>query len=267
MIQKSAEKLIQSLGITTPEEIDLEAIAMTLGVSVRERQMVGCEARIIGKSDRAVVSINSSGSRERKRFSLGHELGHWQLHRGMTFKCLKEDIGNPANRSKHKEREADNFSANLLMPWFLFKPIVRPHAHASFNAVEKVADRFKTSMTATAIRLVESNLFPAIVICHSQKRRLWFNQSQDVPKRWFPKDTLEIESSAFTIAYGKRGRDLQHRKVNASVWFDHHEAADYEVWEQSIPYGKDKVLTLVELFEDGMLDEEQAPLRDDNLHW
>jgi len=52
-----AERLLQELGITEPKEIDLEATAFHLGARVRYRRLEGCEARIIGRNDAAIITI------------------------------------------------------------------------------------------------------------------------------------------------------------------------------------------------------------------
>lgn len=45
-----AERLLKSFGVREPEEIDLDAIAWSLGVlSVKVRELDGCEARNRGK--------------------------------------------------------------------------------------------------------------------------------------------------------------------------------------------------------------------------
>ena len=54
---KPAERLLQEVGVTDPNEIDLEAIAFYLGARVRYRKLEGCEARIIGRNDAAIITI------------------------------------------------------------------------------------------------------------------------------------------------------------------------------------------------------------------
>lgn len=254
-LEKNAEQIIRTRGIKTPEDINLEAIARTLGAKVNERPLIGSEARIIGNNDKAIITINSNSTLKRKRFSLGHEIGHWQLHRGMDFACLHEDIGNPSDKTKQKEREADRFAANLLMPWFLFRPIARSFSHADFKAVSELSCRFQTSLVATAIRFVESNVVPAMIVCHDQEKRQWFKRSKDIPERWFPRDTVDHDSYAFDILYGKAEENTHQQKVSAESWFDRAEAADYLVLEQSAPYIDGKVISLLEFFEEGMLED------------
>ena len=78
------ERLLQDLGVTDPDDIDLEAIAWTMGAEVRYRPLDGCEARILGRDDRAIITVNQRSAPRRRRFSLAHEIGHWTHHRGVA---------------------------------------------------------------------------------------------------------------------------------------------------------------------------------------
>ncbi len=91
MALSPAERLLQELGVTEPKEIDLEAIAYHVGARLRFRPLHGCEARIIGSGDRAIITVNSSSIPRRNRFSIAHELGHWHHHRGQCLVCRAEE--------------------------------------------------------------------------------------------------------------------------------------------------------------------------------
>ena len=52
-----AETLLRELGVTEPEEIDLEAIAFHAGARVRFRMLCGCEAHIVGCNGAAVITV------------------------------------------------------------------------------------------------------------------------------------------------------------------------------------------------------------------
>lgn len=93
-----AELILKALGITDPAEIDLEAIAWDRGARIRYRPLDGCEARIVGTSDRAIITVNSRSPRRRRRFSVAHELGHWHYHRGRTLMCSADDHHRPSRR-------------------------------------------------------------------------------------------------------------------------------------------------------------------------
>lgn len=135
-----AEGLLQSLGIDDPRDIDPEAIAWHVGAKIKIRPLVNCEACIIGLDDTAIISVNASSPPERRRFSIGHELGHWAHHRGQCAVCRATDIGNYRNDQATKERAADAYAADLLMPCYLFQPVMRWHKRLDINSLRAVGN-------------------------------------------------------------------------------------------------------------------------------
>ena len=113
------ERLLQDLGVTDPDDIDLEAIAWTMGAEVRYRPLDGCEARILGRDDRAIITVNQRSAPRRRRFSLAHEIGHWTHHRGRCPVCRADDINRGGENRPAMEKTADRYAANLLMPPYL----------------------------------------------------------------------------------------------------------------------------------------------------
>lgn len=241
----SAERVLDDLGVTDPDEIDLEAIAFTMGATVRFRPLETCEARIIGNGDRAIITVNTRGSLRRKRFSLAHEIGHWRHHRGRCLVCRAEDIG-PGNEARPDlEKTADQFAANLLMPPFLLRPALMEHKRLSFQTVTAVADLFRVSRAAAAIQIVASRHTPAIIVCHGSRGRKWFSRSTDVAGWCFPQEQLDSASFAFDVLFGKKADCPSPRKIGADAWFDFRGADRYELREQTIRTGDDEVLTLL----------------------
>ena len=88
-----AERLLKSLGIDDPKEIDLEAIAFHVGALINYDDLKGCEASLDGYKDRAIITIRKNSIKTRQRFSIANELGHWQYHRGQAFECRIDDFG------------------------------------------------------------------------------------------------------------------------------------------------------------------------------
>lgn len=248
-----AEALLQELGITDPQEIDLEAIAWHVGVRIKICDLDGCEARITGHGKRAIVRVNRSSHRRRRRFSIGHELGHWRYHRGRLLVCRPEDIGNRTLGPVAIERVADAYAADLLMPRYLFDPIAREYSRLDFHVVREISHIFQTSRPATAIRLVEGKHSRALLICHGTNGRKWFTRSPDVSSRWFPRKDLDAESFAFDTLFGNGPEQTRPRIIGADAWFDRHDAHRYEILEQSIRTNVDEILTLLLITDDGML--------------
>ena len=248
-----AERLLQELGITEPSEIDLEAIAYHVGARIRYATLRGCEARIIGHRDKAIVTVSANSSCRRKRFSIAHELGHWHHHRGKSLVCRAEEY-RPGN-ALSSERVADGFGADLLMPHYLFRPRARQHPQLNFKTVKTLADTFETSHTATAIRLVEGDHSPTVLICHGQRGRKWFTRAPAVPPKWFPRSELDAASFAFGIVFGNEPDDRTPRRIGADAWFDRWDAGRYEIYEQTMRTGHDEALTIVLLTDPAMLEE------------
>ena len=252
----AAEQVLKELGVTDPKDIDLEAVAWTLGVRVKYRPLDGCEACITGDAERAIITVNSRSPRRRRRFSIGHELGHWKHHRGRILVCRADDIGSGRRNLSPAERAADAYAADLLMPTFLFKPAARAHPKLTFRSVRTLADMFDTSYTSTAIRLVETGHAYALLVCHRKQGRKWFTGAPGVPERWFPQNDLDHESSAFSILFGQQPDDAAPRRIGADAWFDRPEARLYDVQEQSMRIGDSEVLSLIVITDEAMLEEQ-----------
>lgn len=250
-----AELVLRELGITDPQEIDVEAIAWYLGATVRYVPLDGCEARILGTDDRAIITVNSRSAPTRKRFSVAHELGHWKYHRGRITVCTSGDIeSGDKGRKQDQERVADRFGADLLMPRYLVQPAVGKVEFITWKLVKTIAEQFSTSPIATVLRLVDLNLIPSLVVCHNKEGRVWFARSKDVPDRWFPNNELSPESLAFDLVYSNGGT-VGPRRVPANAWFDRNEAYRYELTEESVATGYGDVISILSITNEQMLED------------
>ena len=98
--------------------VDIEDLASKLGIEVRvlnpfNPNDVGLSGRAeIDENGQKVISYNNSESRNRRRFTLAHELGHHILnHVNPSTPCFRDDSNAfSANASVWKEREANNFA-------------------------------------------------------------------------------------------------------------------------------------------------------------
>lgn len=245
-IAEKAEALIAELGISSPKEIDVDAIAFDSQVEVVYEAMTGCEATLVGYCDRAIATINPSEYRGRERFSVAHELGHWHLHRGRSFTCRVDDPSANLSSDRRIEREADTFASHLLMPKALFGPAIASFGNPTFQQLKRVADEFETSISATALRLANVNTLPVIVACYDRHGKRWAIPAADIPKRWFLKEKLDEDSHAYDLVHsGKACPGLS--KQSADAWFKNDDAGKYEVHEQCIQGFDDTALVLLYL--------------------
>lgn len=75
----------------------------------------------------ARIYVNKDDSTERQSFTIGHELGHWLLHREFFLKHPEDypifpRFSDP-NRNDPMEKEANKFAACLLVPERLLAPV------------------------------------------------------------------------------------------------------------------------------------------------
>ena len=239
----SPGELLEHLGITIPEEIDIEAIAQYCGATIQYKDLKGCEARILGFNDRAVIAINRTSSRPRQRFSAAHELGHWMRDRGkVLFACNVAEMPSQWIQS-NPETLANRFASDLLLPLCLFLPRIDKKP-ITFETVRKVATTFETSLTATAIRLVEHGSFPAMLICNSKKGREWFLKTKDLPASIWPVEEPGTRTIAFELLRCV-APICPPVDIPADEWFIHPRSGEYTIHEESVRITDEFVLSLL----------------------
>lgn len=148
-----AESLIVELGIEYPRDIDVEAIAFDSGIDVLYQALNGCEATLVGFCNKAIATVSPSFSRGRERFSVAHEIGHWLMHRGKSFRCRADDMVQNYSADIRLEKEADEFASHLLMPTSIFHPAIKAANKPGLHHLQEIAGQFEVSLQAVSIRL------------------------------------------------------------------------------------------------------------------
>ena len=116
------------------------------------------------------------------------------------------------------------------MPAAMFKPRAAALKRVDFATVKTLAKVFATSLTATAIRLVEHGPLPAILVCASSEGVEWFVRQSGIKSLW-PQRPVP-ETYAYDVLTGRE--DEGSGEVRASAWFDHPIADRDLIHEQSI---------------------------------
>ncbi len=244
-IYRTPARLLDELGITEPEEIDIEAIAEHCGATVTYEALSGCAARLLGNGDRAIITVHAGASVGRRRFSAGHELGHWmrdrhQVAHSCVDRMFREEWG-PDN----PEQRANRYAAEILLPEAMFKPRARGRP-LTFATVDDLANIFRASRTASAFRLVEIGPMPAMLVCSSPAARLWFIRSENVEdaKLW-PRERFGTATVASDLFENSSTAAPGPTEVCADGWIDHPEASRYMIIEDSRRVQPDLVLSLL----------------------
>lgn len=151
--------------------VDVELIAKSCGVTI-ENTDLGDEVSglLVIHGNKAVIAHNPNQSRQRKRFTIAHELGHFALHRdeGTDTVFVDKDfiIKYRGNRiysevELRQEQEANAFAASLLMPKeFIFDEMSKDDFRylQEGELIEKLAKTFDVSVAAMTFRLTNLNI-------------------------------------------------------------------------------------------------------------
>jgi Zn-dependent peptidase ImmA (M78 family) len=248
----AAERILIGLGVSDPKEIDLEAIAWSRGALVEYRPLDRCEAMIVGSVRKAVITVNSRSSPERRRFSIGHELGHWHHHRGRILYCGKKDLDILADDALNPEHHADAFASDLILPNYLLLPRLKKVRRVTLAAARDLGYEFRASLTATLIKTVQSNCFPLVIVCHDKARRRWFRRADMVPGWWYPVEKLDRATFAADMLFNGTAEQNWPRKMGADAWFNFRNCDRFEVEEQSFMLPGDEVLTVLTIPAEGL---------------
>jgi len=243
------ERLLWEYGIVTPDEIDLEAIAADRGLSVRRRRLDGADARLVATATAGIITVNSSTSEERQRFSIGHELGHWERDRkhGLINLCSKSDLAQSNQIAKNSEAEANVFSADLILPPYLVSTRIADK-EASVNLILDVAGEFRASREATGIRVARLSRTPALVMVFSQHGRKWSIKNSAWPHYINPTGVVHHDSPSMELLFtGANGAKTRDQKEPALRWLVGENLRTVDVKVQSVKLSNNEIMTIVRL--------------------
>lgn len=236
-------EILADLGIHDPEDLDIDAIAYHCGATIVYKSLFGCEARIVGVGDEAIITVNARSTIERKRFSAGHELGHWMRDRGTAAFFCDDKMLDGEWSEENPERRANRFASDLLMPPKMFRPLAKD-LPITFMTVQHLAGLFKTSLSATAIRLVEYGSYPAMLVCSGPEGRRWYVPSSNVEGRLWPVDQPGQWTHAAAILGGKSRGSGPH-DIRADEWIKNFRADQYWIKEDSLIWSGGATLSLL----------------------
>ena len=201
---------------------------------------------MVRRAQRVKMAQFIDESRGRERFSVAHEIGHWQMHRGQSFRCRTDDVVQNYASTNIREKEADEYSAHLLMPSPLFNPAVKLLGRPGFRELDDLAQHFETSLLATSIRLADIDTVPVVLACYSSSGLRWRKFAAHVPARWWLWDKLDEDSFSHDLLT-KGTRTTFARKQPGEVWFENDDAENYEVTEECMIGKTGEVLVLLYL--------------------
>ncbi|TFV43373.1 ImmA/IrrE family metallo-endopeptidase [Bradyrhizobium niftali] len=161
-------------------------------VTVEERNLKGCMGALVyseTKPRQWGIAYHKNQSPGRKAFTLGHEFGHYILHRDLIESdeqydggvyCDEESI--LQRNGKGIEKEADEFAATLLMPFHDFRRQLPANERPDFKRLSALAKRYGVSLTAAILRWLEYTETRAMMVVSNEGFALWARSSDPALK-------------------------------------------------------------------------------------
>jgi Zn-dependent peptidase ImmA (M78 family) len=155
-------------GDTFPIPVPIDTWALALDIAaITALKTEGFEGGLMTFPDRSsgTILVNENAGPRRRRFTIGHELGHfllpWHTPRsGQGFLCSSKDMAvfqaKPGgDRYIEMEAQANRFSAGILMPAVPFRADLRANRHFEAGHIVELSDRYNVSKEAAARRCVD----------------------------------------------------------------------------------------------------------------
>ncbi|SCM82312.1 conserved hypothetical protein [uncultured Sporomusa sp.] len=168
--------------------IDLDRVCDYLGIELMEDDLgdkgivSGC---LIKEGNSAAVLVNEHiAYHGKKRFTIGHEIGHFCIpwHVKTEYECRTADL-EAFKSDKEEEFEANLFASELLFPTKAAVEILKKK-EVSMHLTKIVADEYGLSLCAAARKLVEKTEYDTCAIVLSQNSTcLWRIRSPKFLKR------------------------------------------------------------------------------------
>jgi Zn-dependent peptidase ImmA (M78 family) len=144
--------------------IKIEVLAKSRGLNIMpyafEDDISGV---LVIDGENATIGYNMTQSRVRRRFTIAHELGHYELHRSKSTLFMDKDykafyrstFSSDTEESQKIEQEANTFAASILMPEQLLKQQIGTGLDlSSEDDIKRLAKLFDVSSTAMYYRLL-----------------------------------------------------------------------------------------------------------------
>jgi Zn-dependent peptidase ImmA (M78 family) len=144
------QSLITEYELTVP--VDLEGICSKMDIKIK---VLDFDDDLSGMITNRTIYINKNNHKNRQRFTLAHELGHFLLHKKQdnSYKGVRFRSEHISSKEKIEEREANHFASLILMPTKFIKEELEGLKELSEDFIFDLAKKYKVSSIAMTIRL------------------------------------------------------------------------------------------------------------------
>ena len=179
-----------------------------------------------GKKGWGIFYNSGITSRGRINFTLGHEFGHYVLHREAYpegFRCSTEDMATWESEYAQRENEANVFAATLLMPLGDFRKQIDGKEQPDFDLLGTCADRYDVSLIAATLRWLQYTSRRSIFVVSRDGFILWARSSESALKSGLYFKTrnrppIEIPRLSLAANTGSLAGPKGTCELDADVW-------------------------------------------------
>lgn len=236
--EQKAIQLIADLGFDVPGPIPVDDLAYFSGLRIVMGPLDGADARLTRFGPSGLVRLTDRyQDPQRKRFSIGHEIGHWTCdQQSVAILSCEGGVDNTVSDSESEQR-ANAFASELLMPKTLVEPMLA-RKELSLSIIQHVSDVFEVSLTAAALRFLRLTSESVYVLRVAKNGRFsWWQRSAKAGLSFSRQMQAHPLSLAHEVLSGNT-TGSQLRLVQTSAWFPElFEGKRAEVREISIPMG------------------------------
>jgi hypothetical protein len=202
-----------------------DPVSLVLGRSLPGIDGALCRAPA-GKKGWGIFYNSAIASEGRINFTLGHEFGHYLIHRPAYpagIQCGAQDVVRWDREYAQIEHEANVFSAGLLMPLDDLRRQIPEGDKVDLDMISHCADRYRVSLIAAALRWLQFTARRAVLVVSRDGFILWSRASKPAkrtgaffrtsgPPIAIPADSLAGRQDM--IVDGRSGVELP-----AGIWF------------------------------------------------
>ena len=161
-IEATVHSLLQRSGVTEAP-VDVEQIARDLGIAVRRTPTEDDISGFLLKNPdgQTIIGVNTLHHPNRQRFTIAHEIGHFELHQFDTVhvdrSVMKLRSSASSSGVNQEEIEANRFAAELLIPRLFLSKDLQRHTFTDLlddKGMQQLAKKYRVSVQAMTNRLI-----------------------------------------------------------------------------------------------------------------
>ncbi len=179
-----------------------------------------------GKQGWGIIYNSAIKSEGRINFTLGHEFGHYLMHREKYpdgIRCSTQDIVSWESEYGQIEYQANIFSAYLLMPFNDFRKQIDARTKPTLDDLGECADRYKVSLVAAILRWLDYTERRSVLVMSREGFILWARSSANALKtgaffRTANRPPVSIPDSSLAVQRSRLENCMGSAKHESGIW-------------------------------------------------